>query len=280
MTRVLSGLFTTAAVGAMGFACGALALSVSPEEAAPFVAPERAPAVAPVVVAAREVPETWPAVFGVIPEVAPEPEPEIAPEPVVETEPEENNTYLLTGVIAGPGIESFAMLSENDRGVVVRVGDELVGGEVVTAIDQKGVLIEFNGIQELIPVPQRDFGTMIQFDETAEAPAAALVSEITIQIETLSKSTLEELVTSAGRFEIHQGNETPGIELLSIRDGRLFDQIGLRAGDTILGINGTELVGSDLFANTPETDLLRGEFNLDILRDGARQTVKVILDQS
>jgi len=278
MLRALSGLFTTAAVGAMGFACGAFALSLNPAPEAEFIPPMRAPAVEAVVVAAREVPDVWPAVFGVVPEVAPEPVIAPEPEPVVQAEPEENNTYLLTGVIAGQGIESFAMLSENDRGVVVRKGDVLVGGETVIDIDQRGVWIEFDGVRELIPVPKTDFGDMVSLEQSETPRAATLADEVTLTVETLDRRAMEEMVTSAGRFEL-SSDGSEGLELLSIRDGQLFDQIGLRAGDMILAINGKAPASADLFANTPDTVLLRGAFEFDILRDGARQTVKVILEQ-
>jgi len=87
-------------------------------------------------------------------------------------------------------------------------------------------------------------------------------------------------LTSAARMELRENDGTTGVELLSIRDGRLFDQIGLLPGDTILSVNGQTLQSPDLLADTPETDLLRGALEFEILRDGARQTVKVTLDQS
>ncbi|MEL7116089.1 MAG: hypothetical protein AAGP08_10930 [Pseudomonadota bacterium] len=277
----MSGLFTSVAVGAMGFACGALALSLAPSEPVPFVPPSRAPAVEPVVVPAREAPEIWPTVFGTIPEVAPEPE--LAPEPEVEPPPERNNSYLLTGVIAGPSIESFAMLSENDRGIVVRKGDTLVGGEVVTAIDAQGVWIEYNGATELIPVPETDFGTMVSLDtpdpetpeEDAEA-AAGPASEFTFIIESLSLRSVEELVNGSGVIEPRDDRAV----LVSVAQGMLFEKIGLQAGDQILTVNGVLPEGANLVANTPEPDLLRGALEFEILRDGARHMVKVTLAES
>jgi S1-C subfamily serine protease len=84
------------------------------------------------------------------------------------------------------------------------------------------------------------------------------------------------LLSGSGRYE----RRDEGLELLSIRQGMLFDQMGLRPGDTILSLNGQAPDGLDLLANTPDTDLLSGAFELEILRDGARQTVKVTLEQS
>lgn len=273
MSRLASGLFTTVALAAMGFACGALALAFLPEEPAPFIEPQRAPKIEPVLVSTRDIPETWPAVFGSVPETAPEPEPE--PEPVVEAPPERNNTYLLTGVIAGPGMESFAMLSENDQGLVVREGDTLVGGEIVTRIDAQGVWIEFEGTVELIPVPERDFGSMISIETPTQAAEPSLPGDVTIVVEALNRGTFEELLSDAARFE----PQPDGMELISIRAGLLFDQIGLRPGDKITKVNGAPLQNSDVLANTPDEDLLGGVIEFEILRDGARQTIKVTLEQ-
>ena len=273
----MPGLITTAAVAALGFACGALALAAFPAPPEVFEAPQRAPAVEPVVVAKREVPTEWPAVFGVVPDVVVEPEPEPEPE-VVELPPEVNNTYWLTGVVTGRGINSFAMISENDRGVVVRVGDTLVGGETVTAIDSRGVWIEYEGAKELIPVQKSDLGDMVRLPDVELEDSADLLDEVTIAVEGLDKSYVIGLMSEAGQLAPSTRENISGVSILSVQAGLIFDQIGLRSNDVIIAINGTVPQASDLLLDISE-DELSGGLELQILRDGVQKRVKVRFDQ-
>lgn len=269
------------AVAAFGFACGAFGLALVTPEVAEFVPPQRMAMVERAPDIGRDLPTDWPAVFGTIPPPAPEPEPEPEPE-VVEKPPEENTTYYLTGLVAGRGSDSWAMISENDRGLVVRVGDVLIGGETVTAIDASGVWIDYEGERQLIPVQKTDLGHLITVEDS---PAdglrpAKLLSEVTIPIEEFDRKFIERALTSAGRLAASQRENTRGMDLVWIERGELFDQMGLRTGDTILSVNGKALQTEDLLTDMPDADLLGGSLQLEILRDGTRQMLKVTLAQS
>ncbi len=279
--RLISGLLTGFSVVAFGFACGALALSYVAPEPQPFAAPVRAAAAAPAEDTSRDLPGTWPPVFGTVPP-PPEPDPEPLPEPVAEAPPEENTTYYLTGLVAGRGGESWAMISENDRGLVVRVGDELIGGETVMAIDARGVWLDHKGQRQLIPVQRSDFGNLVwtETDDTVEALPADLLAEVTIPFETLDRRFIERALAEAGRLTAAElADGSVGMDIVWTQRGELFEQIGLRTGDTILKVNGKSVVTENLLADTPDADLAGGTISFEILRDGSRQVVKVNLDQ-
>ena len=279
--RLIAGLFTLVSVAAFGFACGALGLVYLAPDPAPFVAPERAAAVTNPDTMGTDLPTTWPAVFGTVPPPEIEPEPEPEPEPAAEAPPEQNTTYILTGLVAGRA-DSWALISENDRGLVVRVGDELIGGEVVTAIDTEGVWIEVDGQTQLIAPqrPQTEGMVRTEAPAVANLPPAHLLAEITIPMEQLDRRFIERALAEAGRLTAtEQDDAAGGMDIVWIQRGELFDQMGLRTGDTILTVNGKTLVTENLLADTPDSELDSGALNLEILRDGARQVLKVNLDQ-
>lgn len=264
----------------MGFACGALALAAFPADPEEFVTPQRAPAVAPIVTSSREVPSDWPAAFGVIPEVAPEPEITQEPE-VVELPPEENTTYWLTGVVTGAGVSSWAMISENDRGVVVRVGDTLVGGETVTDIDAQGVWIEYEGVRELIPVQKTDFGTMVSLETPAALGAATdILSEVTVRVESAQREYVLGLFASAGQLRATDRQGIAGLEITVVRPGELFQQMGLQVGDTIVSLNGHAATSPDVLAELPGFELPDIPLEIEVFRAGTPQIVRVTFDQS
>ncbi len=267
--RLFSGLLTICAVAAAGFACGALVLAIYPSPETLFEPPERAVPREMVVAAPTNAPGEWPEVFGVVPEIAPEPapEPEIAEEP-----PQENTTYWLTGLVAGRGDDSWAMISENDRGLVVRVGDKLIGGEIVTAIDARGVWIERDGVKELIALQKSDLEALATRGEEDEGVTVSIsdipVSDSTIVVEAVDADYIRSLLGEAGNLN---GDQV----ITAVTPGRVFEQIGLREGDRITGVNGNPLQSGDVLADIAGEDLASGLLELEIQRDGARHSVKV-----
>ncbi|MDJ0823861.1 MAG: hypothetical protein QNJ16_00015 [Rhodobacter sp.] len=279
--KLVSNLLLTAAVGAFGFAAGQLALTLLPAPEVPFAPPELAGTADVAALDAPELAATWPAVFGV--EVIPEPEPEPEPEPVVEAdpEPEMRLDYILSGLVAG-GRDSWAMVQSAGGFVkVVRVGDELEGGEVVTRIDAAGVHMTWNGQPQLIPVYREDLSHLAQVEIEEPYVPPATTSEVTIAVERLDRGFIERALVEAGRLvktELEDGSS--GLDVAWIRQGELYDQFGLRTGDMILRINGETVDNPDLLTNAPNALTSSGSLDLEIMRDGTRQLIKVNLDQS
>ena len=250
----------------------------------PFLAPAPSAIIEAKLESSVNLPDSWPAVFGAVPLIAPKPEPVAEPEPqpeVTEEPPQENTTYFLTGLVAGRGTASWAMISENDRGLVVRVGDTLIGGETVTEIDSDGVWIEYQGVRELIAVQKSDLEQLVDMGVPVDGATAIpeLLAEITIPLESLDRRFIEASLTEAGSLAVSDRAENGGMDIISIRDGELFAKMGLRSGDTILSVNGKTLQSADILADISDEDVLGGLLQLEILRNGTRQMVKVTLDQ-
>ncbi len=287
--RLLSNLVLFASVAALGFAGGALALALMPPPDPQLPPPERAAAPPVPPVEGFRIDAAWPALFGVevIPEPEPEPEPEAIPEPepVVEAEPEENTLYYLTGLVAR-GSDSWAMVASNDRTQVVGVGDVLEGGEVVRAIDEAGVWIDWGDIRQVIPVQRADLTSLVRIEkdvvpvEDAIAGGVEVVAQLRWPVEVLDARYIEEALFEAGQLAGSiQADGTSGLDVVSVASGQLYDQIGLRKGDTILRINGKSVDSQGLPADTPTDVLNSGSLDLEILRDGTRQVIRVNLVQ-
>lgn len=269
-----------ATVGAFGFAAGGVALTVTAPPPPPFEAPQLAGVAQAVDAPAPRLERTWPAVFGA--EVIPEPEPEPEPEPVAvaEPEPEIRYDYQLTGLIAD-SFDAWAMISLGGQQSVVRVGDELEGGEIVTAIDHQGVWITWRDLPQLIPVYKPDTDHLAR-DLAAEKPAAPAdpLGEVSVVLERMDDAFLAASFQSAGTLvRSDLGDGTFGLDVVWIRQGELYDQIGLRTGDKILRINGEALENESLLANVSAGITNGGSIDLEILRDGNRQIIKVNLGQ-
>ena len=229
----------------------------------------------------------WPALYGVVVIPEPEPEPEVAPEPepepVVEAEPEESTQYYLTGLVTNRG-DSWAMVASNDRTQVVRIGDELEGGEIVRAIDARGVWIDWGDIRQVIPVQRADLTGLISIERVKTVDLADAgtqpTTELRWSVEQLDARFIEEAFVEAGRLSGSTlADGSSGLNVETVQRGQLYDQIGLKTGDTILRINGKSVESQGLPAETPKDVMNSGSLSLEILRDGARQVIRVNLDQ-
>ncbi len=286
--RVLSDLALIATTAAFGFAAGAFALTLSPPPVPDFTAPERAAKSASLPAAeALTLSPDWPPLFGVVavPEPDPEPEPEPvaqpSPEPEPEPVPEISSMYYLTGLVAR-GDDRWAMVTSNASTRVVREGDELEGGEIVLQIDADGVWIDFFGNRQVIPVQRSDLSGLVQIElvdarmEEGDVPA----TEMRWTVEALDARFIEEALAEAGRLQgASQIDGTSGLEVVTVQSGQLYDQIGLRPGDTILRVNGKSVNRQGLPADAPRDVVDKGQLDLEILRDGARQVIRVNVEQ-
>lgn len=274
--KLLTGPLTLMSIAGFGFACGALGFAALPAPPPEFVPPERAPALEPVILTDQTQPQTWPAVFGIVPDDPPEPVEQViddAPPPP----PEENTTYWLTGIVAVPNGKSFAMISENNRGVVVRVGDVLVGGETVTGIDASGVWISYQGETQLIPLPKTDLEGLVTRPAPTPDPADAppIGQDMTLVVESTDRDYIASLLADAARLEMLES----GLSLVSVQQGQIFAQLGLQSGDLIVKVNGTEVsaeTGGDLLSHVTGDPAF---LEFEIQRGAARQTVKVSFDK-
>jgi len=133
-----------AATIALGFAVGHLGMTLLSRQILVEDGQElvlAAMAVEPKVEIRETVP--WPAAFG---QYTPDPPP---PEPVVEQAPIVNYAYRLKGLFS-VGTNAWAIVDGNEGEVLLKLGDELPGGAIVTDITPDGVWLKAPTGRELI----------------------------------------------------------------------------------------------------------------------------------
>lgn len=279
---LLSNLILTGAVAGFGFASGQFALTATLPAPSAFEPPVLAGQSTPTVADIPVLQAVWPAVFGAQVIAAPEPTPE--PEPVAQAEPEVRFDYTLTGLIAGGREDSWAFVSSGGPAQLVRVGDALEGGEVITEINARGVWILWGDISQVIPAQKADFSHLVRTITIADPPPgqpAQTVAEVRVPVERLDRRFIQRAMIDAGRLVVTElADGSTGLDVVWIRQGDLYDQFGLKTGDMILRINGESAEDQTLLANASGVFADGGSVDLEIIRDGTRQVIKVSLDQS
>ena len=135
----------------------------------------------------------WPALFGTAPpEVEPEPEPE-PPAPEVPVP-----DYVLRGLVTS-GSEHLAIVTDKGRDVLIREGDEVENGWIVSQIDQEGLTLALEDREERITFG--DVGILqtvsVELEDDTDLPRPA--SDVRTPV-----ATPAELVAMIRRAEIER----------------------------------------------------------------------------
>ncbi|PIE13743.1 MAG: hypothetical protein CSA68_11550 [Rhodobacterales bacterium] len=211
--------------------------------------------------------KTWPAAFGQV-----KAQPKQAAVTVV------SNSYQLKGLVAGRG-RSWAIVSGKEGDTLVHKGDQLPGGEQVVRIDDKGVWITQAGKEQLI-----DFET--DPDQSAPQPAAAqafagnpeapLQMKADLALADFRGRDFWRVLAGAGGIKIVEISEgVMAQEILWVRNGQLYDSIGLQGGDVVVSLNGIPAGDTDALMSAMPKLLGQRQFELEIIRAGAVRTITV-----
>ena len=158
------------------------------------------------------------------------------------------------------------------------IDEEVTGGATVKAVEWDRVILTRNGKDEILelktsPAPAapsrmtRAVSTRGQATGTDSGIQQTAENEFTIPREEVDNAleNMSQLFTQIRAVPHFEGGQSTGFRLFAIRRGSLFDKIGLKNGDIIQRINGTEM-------NDPSRALAL----LDDLRDASDLTVDVI----
>lgn len=230
------------------------------------------------------------ALFGAEPDptaVAPQPKP-AAPRP----KPAEPVRVKLYGTLASSDpAKSQAVLSVKDAKVdIYRPGAELQQGVMLKEVRGWSVLLDVGGDEQvvwMIEEPDRQQSMAPPSPAAEQAAAYAEENRITdtAVVEKLEGYRQELGTNPVGltdkiRASVVQRDGAPyGMRLRPGTDRALLGELGLRAGDILIALNGTAL--NDV-ANLPDViaQLRSGqEYVLDIERGGNRQEVRVVIGQ-
>lgn len=258
------GFLTLAASIFCGFGAGQIGLTLLGRGAVPPQPVQITAALAAVENAAEApLPESWPPVF----------DPYVPDPPKAPTIAKKVEKYRLVGLVAG-GESGWAILTASDGDRLVRAGDRLIGGETVLEIAPDGVWIERATERVLIAFEETPDEMMARMmvngsvqEDQAEIPASAF-----------SGSDLRRVLGRAGSVRmVTVGSNANEVfpEILWVREGQVYDLIGLRRGDLVLRVNGYSVSDPETLVNARQLLAEADEFAVEIMRGGQRRTISV-----
>lgn len=257
------GILTLAAAIGCGFGAGQIGLTLL-GRGAELPAPVQIGAALAAVENATPVPtaEDWPPVF----------DPYVPDPPKTQAPVKKLEKYRLVGLVAG-GDNGWAILTASDGDRLIRSGDRLIGGETVLEIAPDGVWIERAGERVLIAFEETPDEMMARLvnngsvlTDEAEVPASAFAGRDMHRV--LGRAGSVRMVSNGGEGEVFP-------EILWVREGQIYDLIGLRRGDLVLRVNGYSVSDPETLANAGQILAETDEFAVDILRGGQRRTISV-----
>ena len=266
---VSAGIATFLAAGALGYGGGQLFLTLTASklrQAQPVVVDtSRAEANAD---AADVEPAEWPAVFGTY----------VPDKPVVNAAPKASVKYNLVGLLAGTE-KRWAIVGSPQGDTLVVIGDVLPGGETIEEIDAKGVWIEREGQREVIGFADSPADTMARI----MSPGPLEPLQATVSIAAFKGRDMRRVLGRAGSIRMvvpRGGTGAKFPEILWVREGQLYDLIGLRRGDLVLRINGHSVADPETLTNAESILKASDEFAVEILRGGRPQTINVTISDN
>ena len=266
------------AAAVAGYGLVALALVLAAPDPAPAALPERPTPAMSKAVAAPQEQIAWAPLFGT---AAPD------PPPPRDTPPRIVSNYVLKGLVAAGKGAGWAIVADGQSETLLRPGDIMPGQETVVSIDAQGVLIEMDGVQSLISFDdaERTLVAAAPADtvtedspipaQAHESPARPL-SAVRIDVADFAGQKLGDIITRAGGIAnttTRDGQQA--LEILWVRNGLLYDKLGLRKGDKILTINGQSVVGIQNSASLASELLNAKKFDLTLMRAGVLRSLHI-----
>jgi len=185
--------------------------------------------------------------------VKPEPEKPPAPPPPTECK------LKLWGVSVNINGASYSVIEDlvTHKQDLFRV-NEKAGGCTIKAVEWDRVILDRGGQDEILELAQPAGGTGIPRPAPAVAAAPApgeQVAAVNPHIQQLNENeykidrsevdqaldNMNQLFTQVRAVPHFEGGKSTGFRLFAIRQNSIFDQIGLRNGDIIQSINGTDI---------------------------------------
>jgi len=213
----------------------------------------------------------WPPAFGTL-EVAdatPDDSAPIAPDP----------DWSLRGMVVD-GTDGWAIIAGDDGDVMVSVGSEPAPGQRVVAITVAGVEIATGDTSTLVAfddgptlAPSGNVPDNVDPDRPPRVLTAALPLE---EIRDVGLQRMMGLAGGAQIVELSDGRRAQ--EIIWVRNGRLYDRIGLRPGDIILSINDIPAGNADALAQAVPSLVRERSFVLAVLRENEQLNLEISVE--
>lgn len=194
------------------------------------------------------------------------------------------NAKLLGTAVFSNELQSVARISENGRPEAknYRINDLINNEAKIYAIERNRVYFTLNGRKEYLEVDRLPniFRNPPPPTTGAATPSAGVKvdgNKVTISKAKVD-STLQDLnqvIQQARMVPNYENGQVDGFKIFGIRNGSIFQDLGLQNGDVINNINGTQI--DSLEKALPMLQLLKTEssYTIDVTRKGSKQTMSI-----
>jgi general secretion pathway protein C len=163
----------------------------------------------------------------------------------------------VSGVVLRDKAErSTVILSSGGKTRVVGIGDSAFGGRVVS-ITAEGVTLEFDGVRQVLrlpnaaDLPKQPAPLQPARAAAAAAPLGAPPEDPQTPARTMERAAVEKrladeiprILAETAVAPVMEDGRVAGVQLARIPEGSLLTDAGLRVGDVIRQINGTDIDG-------------------------------------
>jgi type II secretion system protein C len=162
----------------------------------------------------------------------------------------------VSGVVVGKTPErSTAILTSGGKTRVVSIGDSAFGGRV-TAVSAEAVTLDFEGERLVLRLPSAAQAAAIPLPPAAvagkpapppgappEDPTTPARSMERVEVQRRLGDEIPRILAETAVAPVLEDGRVVGVQLARLPEGSLLTDAGLRAGDVITQINGTEIDG-------------------------------------
>lgn len=169
-----------------------------------------------------------------------------------------------TAIIAAP----------DSRQRVYRIGDEIINGVILRAVESDRVVVARNGATEILPYASRRNSLLSDAssrsdmgDETAAETGAPVVTSASVSASALAQSI-------AGRALEDDG----GVRVQPTGSGEAFAAAGFVSGDVITAVNGQRITNETSLAEALAGVSAGDAISVDVLRDEVPRVIEISLE--
>jgi general secretion pathway protein C len=190
-------------------------------------------------------------------------------------------------VLSGTSSRSTAIITSGGRTRVVSVGDTAFGGRVVS-VSAEAVALDFGGERRVLalpsaaqaagrPAPALSPRPAAQPGGPPEDPETPARSMERVEVERRLGDEIPRILAETAVTPVLEDGRVTGVQLARLPEGSLLTDAGLRVGDVIKQINGTEIDGMATLVGLWPRLQSASELRAVVLRNGQPVSLVVSL---
>lgn len=218
----------------------------------------------------------------------PESEPTHAPgsepgsgEPIQKTD----LNLTLKGILGAVGRRWAVIATGEGEEKAFAEGDTLAGGATITAIQAHRVLLRRNGVTEALRLPEAGAGGLkgakgrekeARPNQTQGAIRKVSPNRRKVERDYVNRQLqdLPALLQQAKAVPHKVGGQHQGFKMVNIQPGSVYEQLGLKEGDVIKGVNGRNIRSPDQAMKAYKELRSQDRFRVQVQRDGQSATLQ------